>query len=136
MTFKILLIAGMACTLITGQSYAQEAQTNNKNKLNNNVEQNNRAAIHLEIKGIKGESTKRVSPGDCDDTDPDCKSLIKRPGTDEKAAIHLEIKGIKGESTKRVSPGDCDDTDPDCKSLIKRPGTDEKAANIKSTPPQ
>jgi hypothetical protein len=64
MTLKILLITGIACTLIAGQSYAQTSQnskTENKNTLKNNAEQSKRTAPYMQLGDIKGESTKKVS---------------------------------------------------------------------------
>lgn len=71
MTLNILLITTIACTLISGQSYAQtsqDAQTKNENKLNNSGEQNKRSTPYIKIEGIKGETTKRLSGDGSNDT--------------------------------------------------------------------
>lgn len=67
MTLKIILITGIACTLIAGPSYAQtsqDSQTENKKTLNNNVEQNKRTTPYMQFGDIKGEATKKVSGTD------------------------------------------------------------------------
>ena len=80
MILKTLLITAISCTLFVGQSYAQTAQdsqTKNKKPLKDNAEKNKRSSIYLQLEGISGESKKRASGTDCNDTDPDCKKSKK-----------------------------------------------------------
>lgn len=80
MILKTLLITAISCTLIAGPSYAQTAQDSqmkNKKPSNKSAEKNKRSSIYLQLEGIEGESTKRASGSDCNDTDPDCKKSKK-----------------------------------------------------------
>ncbi len=130
MTLKFLLITGMACTLLAGQSYAQTSkntQAKNKETLNGDAEQNKRTAPYMQLGDIKGEVTKKVQDGDCDDTTTDCKTLKSRAGRVKYSNITLK----KNKASDNVSDGLTDGKEKNSESATKgkQDGTGDPASS-------